>query len=123
VEQGSLRLLPLADLPCLITCIRHTLCGAAVEQSSLRLLLAELPVSLPEYNRHIAAHLVEQGSLRLLLLAELPRLIALLRPALIDGAAELRNLFLQPLDLCAIGRELLHSLKDKSLNPIKYAVA
>jgi hypothetical protein len=30
-----------------------------VEQGSLRLLLlAELPVSLPEYNRHIAAHLV-----------------------------------------------------------------
>jgi hypothetical protein len=80
----------------------------------LRLLpLAELPVSLPEYNRNIAAHLVEQGSLRLLLFAELPCLVALLRPALIDGAAEIRNLLLQPLDLCAIGRELLHPLKGQ----------
>jgi hypothetical protein len=64
---------------------------------------------------------MEQSSLRLLLLAELPRLVPLLRPALIDGAAELRNLLLQPLDLCAIGRELLHPLKGQESEPGKMA--
>ncbi len=150
VEQGSLRLLPLAELPHLsylnkIDTLRRIWWSKAVCASfSLRscqfhylnttdtLLciwwrravcasfpLRSGPISLPEYNRHIAAHLVEQGSLRLLLLAELPRLIALLRPALVDGAAELRNLFLQPLDLCAIGRELLHPLKGQDYKPYK----
>ncbi len=62
---------------------------------------------------------MEQSSLRLFLFAELPRLVALLRSTLVDGAAELRNLLLQPLDLCAIGRELLHPLKGQESEPDK----